>query len=91
LTSYHFNKIELEPDLQFCNSVPNFESMLTLVSILDLDHISEPTLIPVSINLEHEQPILKSHIPLMEKECEIQFFDLDPPLKPNLTLELNLT
>jgi len=29
-----------------------------------------PTLIPVPIDLEHEPPILKSYIPLMEKECE---------------------
>ena len=44
--------------------------MLTLISLPDLDPISEPTLIPVPINLEHESPILESHIRLMEKECE---------------------
>ena len=37
------------------------------------------------INLEQEPPILGSHIPLMGKECEFQFFDLD------LTFDLKST
>ena len=61
--------------------------MLTLVSLLDLDHILEPTLIPIPINLEHEPPILKSHIPLMKNDCETRLFDLDPTIESNLTLE----
>ena len=74
LASFHFNEIELERecelDFQFCDSVPNFKSMLTLVSLTDLDPIPEPAPILVPIDLEHEPPILKSYIPLMEKECE---------------------
>jgi len=31
--------------------------------------------------------ILDSHIPLMGKECEFQFLDLDSTLEPKLTLE----
>ena len=42
LTSFHFNKIELEyecdPDLQICNSIPAFESMFTLVSLTKFDY-----------------------------------------------------
>ena len=63
---------------------------MTPVSLSDLDHIHEPTLILVLINLEHEPPILESHITLMGNKCETQFFDLDPTLKPNLTLEPKL-
>ena len=51
LASHHFNKIGLEYecdlDPQFCDSVPNFEFMLTHVSLPDLDYIVELTLIPV--------------------------------------------
>jgi len=63
--------------------------MLTLISLTDLDPIPETTLILVPINLEHESPILDSHITLMGNECELQFFDLDEPkwtLNPRLTL-----
>jgi len=42
LISFHFNKIELEHECdlnpQLCDSVSNFESMLTHVSLPDLDH-----------------------------------------------------
>ena len=34
-----------------------------------------------------ESPILDSHIPLMGKECEFQFLNLDSTLEPKLTLE----
>ena len=64
--------------------------MLTLVSLFDLDPIFEPTLILVSIDLEHEPPILDNHIPLLKNECEFQFFDLDQTLEPNPTLEPKL-
>ena len=55
--SFHFNEIELEhecdPDPKLCDSVPLFESMLTLASLSYLDLILEPTLIPVPINFDH--------------------------------------
>ena len=34
-----------------------------------------------------ESSILDSHIPLMGKECEFQFLDLDSTLEPKLALE----
>ena len=34
--------------------------------------------------------ILDSHILLMGKECEFQFFDLNPTFEPNPTLESKL-
>ena len=41
LASFHFNEIELdyegEPDLQLCDSVPIFESILTPVFLPNLD------------------------------------------------------
>jgi len=50
LASFHFNEIELEceydPNPQPCDSVCIFESMLTLVSLPNLDQFSEPTFIP---------------------------------------------
>ena len=50
LASFHFNEIELEyecdSDLQFCDSVSNFKSMLTLTFLPNLECIPEPTLIP---------------------------------------------
>jgi len=78
LTSFHFNEIEFEHerelDLPFCDSISNFESMLTSVSLLDLDPIPEPILILVPIDLEHKLPILDNHISLLGKECESQIF-----------------
>jgi len=68
LTNFHFNEIEFEyecyPDLQICDSVSNFESMLTPISLPNLDPVPEPTLILVPIYLEREPPSLNSHIPL---------------------------
>ena len=91
LASFHFKVIELDyeydPDPQFCDSVSIFEFMLTLVSLTDLDLIPEPTLIHVPIELEIEPPILNCHIQLMEKEYEIQLFDLDSTLEPKSTLK----
>ena len=89
MTSFHFNKIELEyecePDPQLFDSIPIFEFMLTPASLPKLDQFSEPTFILVPIDQEIESPILDSHILLMRKECEFQFLDLD--LKLKLTLE----
>jgi len=64
--------------------------MLTSVSLPDLNHIPEPTLILILVNIELESPILQSHIPLMGYECENQLFDLDQSLEPNQTLEPQL-
>ena len=94
MASFHFNEIELdyecEPDLQLCDSVPIFESMLTLVFLPNLDQFPEPTFIPAPIDLEIESPILDSHIPLLEKECKFYFFNLDSILESKLTLEPKL-
>ena len=93
MARFHFNEIEFEhecePDLKFCDSVSNFESMLTLVSLPNL-HIPEPTLISVHANLELESLILHSNILLMGTECEHQFFDLDSIFESNLNLKLLL-
>ena len=91
MASFHFNEIELEhecdPDPQLCDSISIFESMLTLVSLPNLDQFPEPTFIPIPIDLEIESPNLDSHIPLMGRECEFQFFDLDATLEPKMTFE----
>jgi len=91
LTSFSFNDIELEcefdPHPQPCDLFPIFESKFTLVSLPNLHQFSEPTFIPVPIDLEIESPILDSHISLVGKECEIKFFDLDSTLEAKLTLE----
>ena len=94
LASFHFTDIKFEyecdPDPQLCSSVSIFVSMLTLVSLPDLDQTPEPILVLVPIELEIKPPILKSHIPLMRKEYELHFFDLDPTFEPNPTLESKL-
>jgi len=64
--------------------------MLTLVSLPDLDPIPKPTLIFVPMELEIEPLILDSYIPMMGKEYEFLFFDLDSTLEPNRLLNLNL-
>ena len=71
---------ECDPDPQFCDSVSKFESILTLLSLPNLDPNPEPMFILEPIILEHEPLILDSHIPLMENECEFQPFDLDQTL-----------
>ena len=90
MVSFHFNEIEHEqecdPNLQFRDSISNFESRLTLVSLPDLDYLLEPILIPVPINLEHESLSLESHITLLENEYELLLFDLDPTFEPYLIL-----
>ena len=74
LTSFPFNEIELEcecdPDPQPCDSFFIFKSMLIPVSSLNLDQFSEPTFIPVTIDLEIESQNLDSHIPMMGDESE---------------------
>ena len=64
--------------------------MLPPVYLPNLDPFPEPTLILVPIDFEIEPPILKSHIPLMKKECESQFFDLNSTLKLKLIFETKL-
>ena len=97
MTSFYFNDIELEDecdtDFQYCDSISLFESMLTPVSLPDLDPILKPTLIPIRIELEHEPPMLDIHISLLENECELKFYDLDQTHEPTPTLEpkLNLS
>ena len=89
MASFYFNEYELdykcEPGPQLCDSVSIFESMLILLS--NLDQFPKLTFIPVPIDLEIESPILDSHIPLMGKECEFQFLDLDSTLESKLTLD----
>jgi len=93
LTSFSFNEIELEcecdPDPQLCDLVPNSKTMLTPLSLPNLDPFPELTLIPVPIDLEIESPILDNHIPLMENECESTFVALEPTIEPNQLSNLN--
>ena len=91
--SFHFNEIELEDEYnadQYCNLLPLFESMLTLFFLPDLDPIPKPTLIPIPIKHEPKPPILDSHIPMLENECELEFYDLDQIHDPTPTLEPKL-
>ena len=94
MVSFHFNKIELEhecdPDPQLCDSVLIFEFILTPSSLPNLNPIPESMLSLEPIILEHEPPILDSHIPLLGNECELEFYDLDQTHEPTLTLEPKL-
>ena len=67
LVILHFNKIELdyecEPDPQPCDSVFIFKSILSPISLPNLDQFLEPIFIHVPINLEIESSHLDSHIP----------------------------
>ena len=56
--------------------------------LTDLDPILKPTLILIPVELEHEPTILDSHIPLLENECELEFYDLDQTHELTLILEL---
>jgi len=80
-------KLDCEPDLQLCDLVPNFEFMLTPVSLPNLNPIPELTLNPFRIDHEIESLIVDSHIPLMDHECELKFFNLDLTIESKLTLE----
>jgi len=94
LASFYFSEIKLEDEcdtnFQYCDSVSLFDSMLTPVSLPNLDPILNPTLIPIPIELEHEPPMLDSHIPLLGNECELEFYDLDQTHELTLTLEHKL-
>jgi len=89
LASFNFNEIELdcecEPDPQLYDLLSNFESMLTPVSLPNLDPIPEPTLIPVPVYYKIGSSILGNHIHLMDHE--LKFFDLEPTFESNPTLE----
>jgi len=74
---------EFESDPQTCDSVPIFESILTLISLTDLAPFPGSTLIPVSVELETEPPILDSHISLMGNECDFNSFIWNQLLNQN--------
>jgi len=82
LASFHFDEIKLkqecDPDPPFYASIPNFESIVTLVLLHNLTDIFESVLIPMPVILELELPIMQSHNPLRENE----FLDLDPIFEP---------
>ena len=61
--------------------------MLIPVSSPNLDNFLEPTFIHVPKDLDIESPILNSHISLIGKEFEFQFFDLDLTLESKSALE----
>ena len=93
LASFNFTEIELdcecEPNPQLCDLILNFESMLTPVSLPNLDPIPEPTLILI-IDHEIESLIVDSHISLMDHECKLKSFELNLTFEPKLTLEPKL-
>ena len=90
LASFNFNEIELdcecEPDPQLCDLISNFESILTPVSLPNLDPIPKPTLIPIPVYYEIGSSILGNHIHLMDHEYELKFIDLETTFEPNPTL-----
>jgi len=91
LASFNFNEIELDCEYEFnpqlCDLILYFESMLTSVSLPNLDPILELTLIPVPLYYEIGSPSLDSRIHLVDHKYELKFFDLQPPLETNPTLE----
>ena len=72
---------ECDLDPQLCDSILIFKSMLIPISSPKLDSFSKPTLIHVSIDFKIEPSLLINHILLMEKECEIKFFNLESILE----------
>jgi len=76
LTSYPFLEIELkdecEPALQFSDSSPILESILTRVLLPELSNILEPVLIPII--LEVESTISPIHIPSVNKNQDSILF-----------------
>jgi len=71
LESFYFYEIELEQECdtsQFCDSVSNFESILTHVLLSKLSNMLEPGLIFMPVILEIESPILQNHIPFSKNE-----------------------
>jgi len=97
LASSHFYELneECDFDSQICDPVQIPESILTPILLPNLSNILESVLVPIPVILELESPILKSHIPLWENECglEFQLLDLDPLPEPISTPEplLDLT
>ena len=66
--------------------------MLTSVSLPNLDSILKLALILVPIYSRIESLIVDGHIPyVMNHECELKFFNLEPALELDLTLKPNLT
>ena len=66
--------------------------MLTSVSLPNLESIPQPILIPVPIYSRIESPIVDGYFPyMMNDECELKFFDLEPALELYPTLEPKLT
>ena len=59
LASFSFNEIELEcdPNLQPCDLIFIFESMLIPVSLPNLDHFLELTFIPILVDVEIDHQI----------------------------------
>ena len=76
LVSSHFYDIELNEkcdlDSQICDPVQIPESIFTPVLLPNLSNILESVLIPTTIILELESPIL-SYIPLLENNCGLEF------------------
>ena len=60
------------------------------MSLPNLNPISEPTQIPIPLDYEIESLIMESHIPLMDHECKLRFFDLEPTIESKLTLKPEL-
>ena len=65
MASYPFPGIELEheydPEPQLDNSIPFPNSIMTQVSLLDVNPLPESVLDPVPIHYEIESPILYDH------------------------------
>ena len=93
---FHFKEIELKHecdiDSQFYDSVSNFDSILTPISLPDYNSFPQSALNPVPIHHELESPILQAHIPLWENkyELDLQLVGLDPIFEPILTAKLLL-
>ena len=71
LASFNFNEIKLdcefEPNPQLCDLISNLDSMLTRVSLPNLNPIPEPTLIPVPVYYETGSSILGGYIHLISQ------------------------
>jgi len=66
--------------------------MLTSVFLSNLDSIpDEPTLIPILIYYRIDSPIMDGDILyMMNDECELKYFDLEPALELDPTLDPKL-
>ena len=74
LARFSFDEIELDserkPDLQTCDSVPIFESMLTRISLTDLNPFPKSALVPDPISFEPKSTTLPNHILLLDLDIE---------------------